>query len=142
MNIDVLNIQLVLIMQFIPTVLKLPDNMVVLADMVIPLLFLLIGSSHLSFVEDDIVNFLEDQGLQELSAGFVSEEIEVGHLPSMPDNLLVQLGVKTMGSRLNLRTAATAWLIEERSQVQDSEREQVRPFSDTWEFASRDTVFA
>ena len=91
---------------------------------------LLINSSYPAFVEDDLLDFLEDQGLQELSAGFVSEEIEVGHLPSMPDNLLVQLGVKTMGSRLNLRTAATAWLIEERSQVQDSEREQVRPFSD------------
>ena len=99
--------------------------------MIIFLFLLLFGSSHLASVEDDIENFLEDQGLQELSAGFVSEEIEVQHLPSIPDNLLVQLGVKTMGSRLNLRTAATAWLTEERSQVQDSEREQVRAFSDT-----------
>ena len=115
--------------------------MIIVTKVFIFHLLLLINSSYPAFVEDDLLDFLEDQGLQELSAGFVSEEIEVGHLPSMPDNLLVQLGVKTMGSRLNLRTAATAWLTEERSQVQDSEREQVRPFSDTWEFASRDTVF-
>ena len=113
--------------------------MIIVIKVVIFLLLLLFGSSYPAFVEDDLLDFLEDQGLQELSAGFVYEEIEVGHLPSIPDNLLVQLGVKTMGSRLNLRTAATAWLTEERSQVQDSEREQVRPFSDTWEFASRDT---
>ena len=125
MNIDALNIQLVLIMQAITTDLKLSDNMVVLVDMVIPLLFLLIGSSHLSFVEDDIVNFLEDQGLQELSAGFVSEEIEVWQLPSIPDDFLVQLGVTTMGARLRLRSAARAWLTQERGQVQDTGSGQV-----------------
>ena len=103
--------------------------MIIITKVVIFLLLLLINSSYPAFVEDDILDLLEDQGLQDLSAGFVSEEIEVQHLPSIPDNLLVQLGVKTMGSRLNLRTAATAWLTEERSQVQDSEREQVRPFS-------------
>ena len=94
--------------------------------MVISLLLLLIGSCHLAFVEDDIVNFLEDQGLQELSAGFVSEEIEVRHLPSIPDNLLEQLGITTMGARLNLRSAATAWLTQ--NQVQDSGSGQVRAF--------------
>ena len=124
MNIDVLNIQLVFIMQAITTVLKLSDNMFVLANMVIPLLFLLICNSHLAFVEDDIVDFLEDQGLQELSAGFVSEEIEVSQLPSMPDDFLVQLGITTMGGRLRLRSAAAAWLTE------DSGSGQVRPFSD------------
>ena len=104
----------------------LSDNMVVLTDMVIPLLFLLICKSHLAFVEDDIVDFLEDQGLQELSAGFVSEEIEVRHLPSIPDNLLAQLGIRTMVARLNLRSAATAWLTQ--NQVQDSGSGQVRAF--------------
>ena len=108
----------------------LSDNMVVLAHMVIPLLFLLIGSSHLSFVEDDIVDFLEDQGLQGLSAGFVSEEIEVSQLPSMPDDFLVRLGITTMGARLRLRSAATAWLTE------DSGSGQVRPFSDILTFGS------
>ena len=124
MKIDALNIQLVLIMQAITAVIKLSDNMVVLADMVIPLLFLLICKSHLAFVEDDIVDFLEDQGLQELSAGFVSEEIEVSQLPAMPDDFLVQLGITTMGARLRLRSAATAWL------TQESGSGQVNAFSD------------
>ena len=100
--------------------------MVVLAHMVIPLLFLLICKSHLASVEDDIMDFLEDQGLQELSAGFVSEEIEVWQLPSIPDNFLAQLGVTTMGARLRLRSAATAWLTQERGQVQDTGSGQVR----------------
>ena len=101
----------------------LSDNMVVLTDMVIPLLFLLICKGHLTSVKDDIVDFLEDQGLQELSAGFVSEEIEVSQLPSMPDDFLVQLGITTMGARLRLRSAATAWL------TRDSGSGQVRAFS-------------
>ena len=126
LNIDCLNIQLVLFMQFISTVIKWSDNMVVLTDMVIPLLFLLICNSHLAFVEDDIMDFLEDQGLQELSAGFVSEEIEVRHLPSIPDNLLAQLGIRTMVARLNLRSAATTWLTQKKAE--DSGSGQVRAF--------------
>ena len=94
--------------------------------MVISLLLLLIGSYHLASVEDGIVNFLEDQGLQELSAGFVSEEIEVRHLPSILDNLLAQLGIRTMGARLNLRSAATTWLTQKKAQ--DSGSGQVRAF--------------
>ena len=94
--------------------------------MVISLLLLLIGSYHLASVEDGIVNFLEDQGLQELSAGFVYEEIEVRHLPSIPDKLLEQLGITTIGARLNLRSAATAWLTQ--NQAQDSGSGQVRAF--------------
>ena len=94
--------------------------------MVISLLLLLIGSCHPAFVEDDIVNFLEDQGLQELSAGFVSEEIEVRHLPSIPDNLLAQLGIRTMVARLNLRSAATTWLTQKKAE--DSGSGQVRAF--------------
>ena len=104
----------------------LSDNMVVLADMVILLLFLLICKSHLAFVEGDIVDFLEDQGLQELSDGFVSEEIEVWQLPSIPENFFVQLGVKTLGARLRLRSAAKDWLTQERGQVQDTGSGQVR----------------
>ena len=80
--------------------------------MIIFLFLLLFGSSHLASVEDDIENFLEDQGFQELSAGFASEEIEVWQLPSIPDNFLVQLGVTTMGARIRLRSAATTWLTQ------------------------------
>ena len=94
--------------------------------MVISLLLLLIGSCHLASVEDGIVDFLEDQGLQELSAGFVSEEIEVRHLPSIPDNLLAQLGIRTMVARLNLRSAATTWLTQKKAE--DSGSGQVRAF--------------
>ena len=93
--------------------------------MVILLFLLIFGTSHLASVEDDIVNFLEDQGLEELSAGFVSEQIEVWQLPHIPDDFLVQLGVTTMGARLRLRSAATAWLTHERSQVQDTGSGQV-----------------
>ena len=100
-------------------------NKIFKTNMVILFFLLLFGSSHLSSVEDDIVNFLEDQGLQELSAGFVSEEIEVWQVPSIPDNFLAQLGVTTMGARLRLRSAATAWLTQERGQVQDTGSGQV-----------------
>ena len=98
--------------------------------MVISLLLLLIGSCHLASVEDGIVDFLEDQGLQELSAGFVSEEIEVSQLPAMPDDFLVRLGITTMGARLRLRSAATAWL------TQESGSGQVSAFSDIFTFGS------
>ena len=100
-------------------------NMIFKANMVIFLFLLLFGGGHLASAEDGIVKFLEDQGLQELSAGFVSEEIEVWQLPSIPDNFLVQLGVTTMGARLRLRSAATAWLTQERGQVQDTGSGQV-----------------
>ena len=119
-------IQLVLFMQFIATFSNISLNMIFKTNMVIFLFLLLFGSSHLASVEDDIENFLEDQGLQELSAGFVSEEIEVWQLPSIPDDFLVQLGVTTMGARLRLRSAATAWLTQERGQVQDTGSGQVR----------------
>ena len=114
-----------LFMQFIETFSKMSLNKIFKTNMVILLFLLIFGTSHLASVEDDIVNFLEDQGLQELSAGFVSEEIEVWQLPSIPDNFLVQLGVTTMGVRLRLRSAATTWLTQERSQVQDTGSGQV-----------------
>ena len=100
--------------------------MIIITKVVIFLLLLLINSSYPAFVEDDLLDFLEDQGLQELSAGFVSEEIEVWQLPSIPDDFLAQLGVTTMGARLRLRSAATAWLTQERGQVQDTGSGQVR----------------
>ena len=100
--------------------------MIIVTKVFIFHLLLLINSSYPAFVEDDLLDFLEDQGLQELSAGFVSEEIEVRHLPSIPDNLLAQLGIKTMGGRLNLRSAATAWSTQ--NQAQDSGSGQVRAF--------------
>ena len=98
--------------------------MIIVTKVFIFHLLLLINSSYPAFVEDDLLDFLEDQGLQELSAGFVSEEIEVSQLPSMPDDFLVRLGITTMGGRLRLRSAATAWL------TQESGSGQVNAFSD------------
>ena len=112
-------------MQSLATFSKMSLNMIFKTNMVIFLFLLLFGTSRLSSVEDDIVKFLEDQGLEELSAGFVSEEIEVWQLPSIPDDFLVQLGVTTMGARLRLRSAARAWLTQERGQVQDTGSGQV-----------------
>ena len=78
--------------------------------MVFPLLLLLISGGHTSPAQDGISDFLEDQGLQHLAPAFISEEIEVRQIPSIPDNYLVELGVRTMGARLRLRSAAAAWL--------------------------------
>ena len=89
-----------------------PVSMIFLANAVHYCVLLLIGSSKAASV-DDIVNFLEEQGLQELSEGFVSEEIEVEQLPTIPDDFLVQLGVTTMGARLRLRSSASTWLAQE-----------------------------
>ena len=78
--------------------------------MVFPLLLLLISGGHTSPAQDGLSDFLEDQGLQHLAPAFISEEIEVRQIPSIPDNYLVELGVRTMGARLRLRSAAAAWL--------------------------------
>ena len=82
--------------------------------MVLPLLLLLISGSHLA--PDGISDFLEDQSLQHLAPAFILEEIEVRQIPSIPDNYLVELGVRTMGARLRLRSAAAARLDQSRSQ--------------------------
>ena len=95
--------------------------MIFLANAVHYFLLLLIGSSKAASV-DDIVNFLEEQGLQELSEGFVSEEIEVEQLPTIPDDFLVQLGVTTMGARLRLRSSASTWLAQESSKAPEKEQ--------------------
>ena len=111
------NIQLVL--SFFKTI--KPVSMIFLATVFLYFLLLLIGSSKAAFV-DDIVNFLEEQGLQELSEGFVSEEIEVEQLPTIPDDFLVQLGVTTMGARLRLRSSASTWLAQESSKAPGKEQ--------------------
>ena len=96
-------------------------SMISLANIVLYFLLLLIGSREAASV-DDIVNFLEEQGLQELSEGFVSEEIEVEQLPTIPDDFLVQLGVTTMGARLRLRSSASTWLAQESSKAPGKEQ--------------------
>ena len=62
------------------------------------------------YANDEIKDFLSNSGSQNLETNFVSEEIEVRHIPSLPDHLLAELGVRTMGARLRIRSAATQWL--------------------------------
>ena len=68
--------------------------------MFIPLLFLVILGCD--GVGRDIENFLRDQGLENLTETFVSEEIEVRHVNILTDQNLMDLGVRTMGARLKL----------------------------------------
>ena len=67
------------------------------------LLFLFLVSGY---AIDDVARFLHDQGLDHLSPNFLAEEIEVRQIPSMPDPFLLELGVRTMGARLRIRSAA------------------------------------
>ena len=55
--------------------------------MVIPLLFLVILGCD--GVGRDIENFLRDQGLENLTQTFVSEEIEVRHVDRLTDQNLI-----------------------------------------------------
>ena len=71
------------------------------------LLFLFLVSGY---AIDDVARFLHDQGLDHLSPNFLAEEIEVRQIPSMPDPFLLELGVRTMGARLRIRSAANQWL--------------------------------
>ena len=77
--------------------------------MVLSLLFLVILACD-GVRRDEITNFLRDQGFQNLTETFVSEEIEVRHVNRLTDQNLMDLGVRTMGARLRLRSAATAWV--------------------------------
>ena len=79
------------------TLIALSVNMIFPTKMVLPMLLLIISGDHLTFVQDGISDFLEHQGLKHLAAAFISKEIEVRQIPSIPDNFLVELGVRTMG---------------------------------------------
>ena len=83
-------------------------NMISSLKMVIPLLFLVILGCD--GVGRDIDNFLRDQGWENLTQTFVSEEIEVRHVNRLTDQNLMDLAVRTMGARLRLQSAATAWV--------------------------------
>ena len=41
---------------------------------------------------------------------FVLEEIEVRQIAGLPDEILVALGVRTVGARLRLRSVASQWI--------------------------------
>ena len=61
-------------------------------------------------VNEETSRFLNGNGFENLEPRFLDEEIEVRHIPGLPDNLLVDLGVRTIGARLRIRSAATQWL--------------------------------
>ena len=57
----------------------------------------------------DIENFLRANGCEELAPWFIAEEIEVRQIPQISDQDLLSLGVRTIGARLHLRSAAASW---------------------------------
>ena len=54
--------------------------------------------------------FLIGNGFEHLEPTFVEQEIEVRQISSLPDHLLIDLGVRTIGARLRLRSAARQWV--------------------------------
>ena len=56
----------------------------------------------------DIENFLRANGCEELVPWFIVEEIEVRQIPQISDQDLLSLGVRTIGARLHLRSAAAS----------------------------------
>ena len=61
-------------------------------------------------VNEETSRFLSENGFGNLEPTFLDEEIEVRQIPRLPDNLLVELGVRTIGARLRIRSAADQWL--------------------------------
>ena len=57
----------------------------------------------------DIKNFLCANGCEELAPWFIAEEIEVRQIPQISNQDLLSLGVRTIGARLRLRSAAASW---------------------------------
>ena len=72
------------------------------------LLVILVVSCHAAFEETS--RFLTDNGFGHVSQQFVEEEIEVRQIPSLPDQVCADLGVRTVGARLRLRSAASQWV--------------------------------
>ena len=64
-------------------------------------------------VRDEVLRFLQEHGFENLGPSFVDQEVEVRQIPTMPDNLLLDLGVRTIGARLRIRSAASEWLQSE-----------------------------
>ena len=58
----------------------------------------------------NVAKFLSDQGLQNLAETFIAEEIEVTQIPKISDQDLIKLGVRTIGARMRIRSAATVWV--------------------------------
>ena len=61
-------------------------------------------------VNDQLGQFLTDNGLGHLKESFVEQEVEVRQLVGMSDQNLMELGVRTIGARMRIRSAATNWV--------------------------------
>lgn len=75
-----------------------------------PVILTLLVLGSLAVDDQDLSKFLDQNGFTDLTPEFVHQEIEVRQIPRMPDNLLVDLGVRTIGARLRIRSAASQWL--------------------------------
>ena len=57
----------------------------------------------------DIENFLRANGCEKLVPWFIAEEIDERQIAQLSDQDLICLGVRTIGARLRLRSAAASW---------------------------------
>ena len=57
----------------------------------------------------NIRNFLRTHECEELAPAFIAEEIEVRQIAQLSNEDLLSLGVRTIGARLRLRSAAASW---------------------------------
>ena len=64
-------------------------------------------------VNDQLGQFLTDNGLGHLKESFVEQEVEVRQLVGMSDQNLMELGVRTISARMRIRSAATNWVPRE-----------------------------
>merc|ERR1719422_2146215 len=70
------------------------------------LLMILLDSCNAAHNETS--RFLTDNSFGHVSQRF--EDIEVKQIPSLPDQVLVDLGVGSVGARLRLRSTASQWV--------------------------------
>ena len=69
------------------------------------LFFAILVNCHAAYNETS--KFLAENGFGHVSEQFVCEEIEVRQIAGLPDEILVALGVRTVGARLRLRSLAS-----------------------------------
>ena len=86
-------------------------NMIYPNNMFFFLIFLVISGG--GGVNDQLGQFLTDNGLGHLKESFVEQEVEVRQLVGMSDQNLMELGVRTIGARMRIRSAATNWVPRE-----------------------------
>ena len=72
------------------------------------LFFALLVSCHAAYNETS--KLLAENGFSHVSEQFVLEEIKVRQIAGLSDEILVALGVRTVGARLRLRSLASQWV--------------------------------